>query len=156
MGYRLVHLAALSIAGRTHDNRSHAASEGRGRGSDLAVTAGELNAGAGVGRLGTVRAWGVVMRVLLPVLLVGIAGCGEGSSAPGDVAAPSSPTISQAKSEKKAAAQESVEGWETLTLKGHTDSVSSVSFSPDGKRIVSGSGDKTVKVCDLSSLPSSK
>ena len=52
MGYRLVHLAALSIAGRTHDNRSHAASEGRYRGSDLAVTAGELNAGSGVGRLG--------------------------------------------------------------------------------------------------------
>ena len=54
MGYRLVHLAALSIAGRTHDNRSHAASEGRYRGSDLAVTAGELNAGSGVGRLGAV------------------------------------------------------------------------------------------------------
>ena len=29
---------------RPRDNRSHAASEGRGRGSDLAVTAGELNA----------------------------------------------------------------------------------------------------------------
>ena len=46
---------------RTRDNRSHAASEGRGRGSDLAVTAGELNAGAGVGRLGpasvTCRSW---------------------------------------------------------------------------------------------------
>ena len=35
-------------------------------GSDLAVTAGELNAGAGVGRLGfRVRAWGDVMRGLL-------------------------------------------------------------------------------------------
>ena len=32
---------------RPRDNRSHAASDGRGRGSDLAVTAGELNAGAG-------------------------------------------------------------------------------------------------------------
>ena len=52
MGYRLVHLAALSIAGRIRDNRSPAASEERYRGSDLAVTAGELNAGAGVGRLG--------------------------------------------------------------------------------------------------------
>jgi len=30
------------------DNRSPAASEGWGRGSDLAVSAGELNAGAGV------------------------------------------------------------------------------------------------------------
>ena len=32
---------------RPSDNRSHAASEGRGRGSDLAVTAPELNAGPG-------------------------------------------------------------------------------------------------------------
>ena len=32
-----------------HGNRSHAASEGRYRVSDLAVTAPELNAGAGVG-----------------------------------------------------------------------------------------------------------
>ena len=39
-------------------------------------------------------------------------------------------------------------GQETFTLKGHSDSVTSVSFSPDAKRIVSGSGDKTVKVWD--------
>ena len=38
--------------GPTRDNWSHEPSEGRGRGSDLAVTAPELNAGAGVGRLG--------------------------------------------------------------------------------------------------------
>ena len=37
---------------RPRDNRSPAASEGRDRGSNLAVTAGELNAGAGVARLG--------------------------------------------------------------------------------------------------------
>ena len=30
-------------------------------------------------------------------------------------------------------------GQEVLTLKGHTDAVTSVAFSPDGKRIVSGS-----------------
>jgi WD40 repeat protein len=41
-------------------------------------------------------------------------------------------------------------GQETLTLKGHTDSVMSVAFSPDGKKIVSGSYDKTLKVWDAS------
>jgi WD40 repeat protein len=36
----------------------------------------------------------------------------------------------------------------TSTLKGHTKSVRSVAFSPDGKRIVSGSQDNMVKVWD--------
>ena len=35
-----------------------------------------------------------------------------------------------------------------LTFMGHTGPVWSVAYSPDGKRIVSGSGDKTVKVWD--------
>ena len=39
-------------------------------------------------------------------------------------------------------------GQETLTLKGHSSFVYSVSFSPHGKRIASGSDDKTVKVWD--------
>ncbi len=36
----------------------------------------------------------------------------------------------------------------TLTLKGHTDFVHCVAFSPDGRRIVSGSIDRTLKVWD--------
>ncbi len=42
---------------------------------------------------------------------------------------------------------------ETLLLKGHTSAVMSVAFSPDGKRIVSGSQDNTVKVWDATPSP---
>lgn len=38
-----------------------------------------------------------------------------------------------------------------LTLKKHND-VQNVSFSPDGKRIVSGSRDNTIKVWDVSTV----
>ena len=34
------------------------------------------------------------------------------------------------------------------TLRGHSDNVCSVAYSPDGKHIVSGSWDNTVKVWD--------
>ena len=37
---------------------------------------------------------------------------------------------------------------ELFTLKGHTQGVTSVAFSPDGKRIISGSNDTTVKIWD--------
>ena len=56
-------------------------------------------------------------------------------------------------------------GQETLTLKEHSGSVGSVSFSPDGKRIVSGGCYRTAvfrglrhvaKVWDISSLATSK
>ena len=38
--------------------------------------------------------------------------------------------------------------WQVLTLAGHTESVFTVAFSADGKRIVTGSNDKLVKIWD--------
>ena len=40
------------------------------------------------------------------------------------------------------------DGAALLELKGHTGEVTSVSFSPDGSRIVTGSDDRTAKVWD--------
>ena len=39
-------------------------------------------------------------------------------------------------------------GKELLTLAGHTGAVAAVAFSPDGKRIATGSYDRTAKVWD--------
>ena len=65
------------------------------------------------------------------------------------------------KSQEPGAEQEDLRGFEWhywknkvqrghITLKGHTRAVTSVSFSPDGKRLASGSFDQTVKVWDAS------
>jgi WD40 repeat protein len=40
-------------------------------------------------------------------------------------------------------------GKETATLKGHTNGVIGVTFSPDGKTLASGSGDHTIKLWDI-------
>ncbi|GIT29906.1 MAG: hypothetical protein Ct9H300mP1_19520 [Planctomycetaceae bacterium] len=41
-------------------------------------------------------------------------------------------------------------GQETLTLKGHTGFITAVCFSPDGKRILSGSSDTSLKIWNAS------
>ncbi|MFM6265641.1 MAG: WD40 repeat domain-containing protein, partial [Dolichospermum sp.] len=40
-------------------------------------------------------------------------------------------------------------GQEKLTFKAHSDSVTAIAFTPDGKTVISGSRDNTIKAWDL-------
>ncbi len=44
-------------------------------------------------------------------------------------------------------------GQEVLTLRGHTDIVTSVAFSPDGNRLVSAGADGTVQIREAGPAP---
>ena len=54
-------------------------------------------------------------------------------------------------SDSTAKVWDATSGAELLTLKGHTGSVDSASFSPDGSRIVTASHDRTAKIWDANS-----
>ena len=43
---------------------------------------------------------------------------------------------------------DAVAGWQVRTLQGHSNRVTSVAISVDGKRVVSASWDNTVKIWD--------
>ena len=62
-------------------------------------------------------------------------------SKPKSKSAPGSKSKTDKPPAQAAAEQKAVEGREPLTLKGHSEFVNSVSFSPDGKRIVSWGGE---------------
>ncbi|KAJ1487645.1 hypothetical protein T484DRAFT_1785873 [Baffinella frigidus] len=39
--------------------------------------------------------------------------------------------------------------WQGHSLQGHSDSITSIAFSPDGKRVVSGCHDKLIKIWNV-------
>ena len=82
-------------------------------------------------------------RLLVCLLLVGVVGCGKTQK--GDSIRKTWSEIERAFPNPRGESEQAKE----LTLKGHSDTVRSVSFSPDGRRIVSGSQDNTLKVWDV-------
>ena len=53
-----------------------------------------------------------------------------------------------ASTDKTARVWNAATGIEIMTLKGHSDTVASAAFSPDGTRIVTGSTDSTARIWD--------
>ena len=66
--------------------------------------------------------------------------------------APDSSRIATASSDNTAQVWDARSGAEILSLKGHTELVSSVSWSPDGSRIATASWDNTARVWDARSI----
>jgi WD40 repeat protein len=87
-------------------------------------------------------------RLLVCLLLDGLVGCGQDAAI--DQPEKNMELLTQPHdSDLLRAFEENTEiGQVLLTLEGHSGWVRSVSFSPDGRRIVSGSGDHTLKLWD--------